>query len=1513
MADNRKPAYNISLNKALKQGGFYGTNGIWNSLVKVDGRVLRGRVEVLVLKKDRQQIFMHIKSYNKKKYRVPGGSYEKDVPNYIQAQNEVNEEARIKVKGLVNSGEHYINLYKNPTPLYGSNFMWVGNYTEVYVGEYDGKYDGFIAEEDKDEDMYNKGKFYNIYEVYPILNDTHRKIIDSIFPSLDKGSINENMVILRESNSKPHYYPYYTPFEMSKLGVFNESSNKYSNIEDEAIEWYLEYTDSLRNPDSENWLKELQDRYNNYIKESTDENKQLILDLGWNPEVPVTMENVLIASSKTKERLKESTDEKLVLNEGLIFSGKDIALNIDDFESGKSNILFITGLAGSGKTTLAGTLEEQYGAEVVSLDYFQHEVSFYNGYFKEFKDTISYKLVEKYMKENPDVAKNRDSFNGISLENFSEYFVPFFGWLVNTLRKDKSKKYIVEGIHILLFIPYKEVKGYPLYCVNTSAIKSLVRHWKRDDWTIEDIIKNGYGDLLKFKDWNDQYKRFKDGLREEYVEESYFKNAEDIYYNIDKVDKGENRVIYVTGHSGSGKSTLRQELQDKYKNIVGISGDYITMAILHNHSKEIPKKWDLSKSIIKNKLPEIVYNYMTTHQEWKDFFNNDFDMSNIKRYFNHYLVNEYFQNFIEWLEVESKKSKHYGTIFVVEGTQVLMIPDLDFYEDKPLIIKGTSAATSYIRKQKRDIFNPNDIKSISWGKVKNSMIRMIPNYINYENKMRELNSIMNESSYFPNTDIIESSTYYNGEYLEEGYVKNMKDIYYNKDKFDSGEINLCFITGLSGSGKSTMARGMAKDTVEHYELDDVIANKVNFTMQNFKDYGDLIYSFFNGVGKKYFVTAEDTKKDKSLVTWKDYDKELVNDFVEYSMKYANSHKSRKFVVEGIWLFKYIQPAKLDKYAVYIKGTSGLISTIRAMKRDYNRDKNEGIKFNQRVSWVMSRLFSDIRRMGEFENKIQNYRNYFSKMSTNESVETLNETTKSKVLNEILIFNEKLNHMEYILPNRGNVITRIKHDDYEKRYYGLSPSEFEKYNGGVCWDYVVYQACYFKKNFKKVPFKTFFIVLEDEDGDRPTHSIMIFYLNNKVYWFESSWKSIRGIYEFKSEYDALNCVVQQMIEKQKIDNNNTIYAQEVKEYNATDPKLIGLSCNEYYNYMNGINSYNISFTNKKIKLPRNMNRITPIGEATDDKEYGLPQLKKYPMPDEKHVLSAIRFFNYVSPANEEELARNIKKKMKQYDIPPSKVGDKNRLKKYLKEDTDLIQELMYHCIDERYKPVLVFDLGSVLIDSKAGYLESLYKSSLIPNNLAQKIHDYIMVTFKGNSEYLSYCTTSEYYKFMTDKAPEELKKYIPAAISINIKSLKKLPYTDSLLKKLKEKGYTLLYLSNWDKWSRDELLKNGAFDFLKYFDGGIFSCDVKCSKPDYKIYKELFKISSIDPKATVFFDDNYENIKAAMELGINGVLFNKDYTPQWICDTFLSGELIQEMSTIFNEVSGYNIEKPKILI
>ena len=79
---------------------------------------------------------------------------------------------------------------------------------------------------------------------------------------------------------------------------------------------------------------------------------------------------------------------------------------------------------------------------------------------------------------------------------------------------------------------------------------------------------------------------------------------------------------------------------------------------------------------------------------------------------------------------------------------------------------------------------------------------------------------------------------------------------------------------------------------------------------------------------------------------------------------------------------------------------------------------------------------------------------------------------------------------------------------------------------------------------------------------------------------------------------------------------------------------------------------------------------------ENQKYGLPELKKYPMPDRPHVRSAIRFFNYVDPEHEEELARAILARMKEYGMTFDgfTVGEENRFHKYIPES-----ELKHHGI------------------------------------------------------------------------------------------------------------------------------------------------------------------------------------------------------------------------------------------
>ena len=72
--------------------------------------------------------------------------------------------------------------------------------------------------------------------------------------------------------------------------------------------------------------------------------------------------------------------------------------------------------------------------------------------------------------------------------------------------------------------------------------------------------------------------------------------------------------------------------------------------------------------------------------------------------------------------------------------------------------------------------------------------------------------------------------------------------------------------------------------------------------------------------------------------------------------------------------------------------------------------------------------------------------------------------------------------------------------------------------------------------------------------------------------------------------------------------------------------------------------------------------TKRSEIPDD-QFGVPSKRKFPLDTCQRVRSAIKFFNYVDPEDEEELAKRIIKKMKECGIDDINVGEKNRFSKY----------------------------------------------------------------------------------------------------------------------------------------------------------------------------------------------------------------------------------------------------------
>ena len=96
------------------------------------------------------------------------------------------------------------------------------------------------------------------------------------------------------------------------------------------------------------------------------------------------------------------------------------------------------------------------------------------------------------------------------------------------------------------------------------------------------------------------------------------------------------------------------------------------------------------------------------------------------------------------------------------------------------------------------------------------------------------------------------------------------------------------------------------------------------------------------------------------------------------------------------------------------------------------------------------------------------------------------------------------------------------------------------------------------------------------------------------------------------------------------------------------------------------------------------------------------------------------------------------------------------------------------------------------------------------------------------------------------------------------------YAIPWLREMKEAGYHVFYLSNYSHYMMDEAPQ--VLDFLPLMEGGIFSCDVHFCKPDRRIYECLCERYGLIPEECYFIDDNGDNIRAAVEYGMHGSVF-----------------------------------------
>lgn len=186
--------------------------------------------------------------------------------------------------------------------------------------------------------------------------------------------------------------------------------------------------------------------------------------------------------------------------------------------------------------------------------------------------------------------------------------------------------------------------------------------------------------------------------------------------------------------------------------------------------------------------------------------------------------------------------------------------------------------------------------------------------------------------------------------------------------------------------------------------------------------------------------------------------------------------------------------------------------------------------------------------------------------------------------------------------------------------------------------------------------------------------------------------------------------------------------------------------------------------------------------------------------------------------------------------------------------------------EKKITTIIFDIGNVLVDfrwkeyiAEFGYDEKIQKRIAKASVLSEDWKEYdrgvltqeeILDRFVGNDPDIE----------------EEIRRTYKSLVGL----LLQYDYTKPWIRELKEKGYRVLYLSNFSEKADTECAKE--MDFIPLTDGGILSYKVKMIKPDREIYELLTNTYGLVPDECLFFDDTPANVEGAIRHGYNARVF-----------------------------------------
>ena len=159
------------------------------------------------------------------------------------------------------------------------------------------------------------------------------------------------------------------------------------------------------------------------------------------------------------------------------------------------------------------------------------------------------------------------------------------------------------------------------------------------------------------------------------------------------------------------------------------------------------------------------------------------------------------------------------------------------------------------------------------------------------------------------------------------------------------------------------------------------------------------------------------------------------------------------------------------------------------------------------------------------------------------------------MNTVKEFHKRMRSMKY-----GFIVNnKIVNSGYDK-YRTIPLPLIEKFNVGICWDFVNYQQDFFNRN--GISSTAYFFIAKNEvnDGKMVTHTFNVLSIDGKTYWFEAAFKKHSGIYEIKSYNDVIKVLLEEYGDKYD-EYIVSIYNTKGMDLNLTSEQFINKACNQ----------------------------------------------------------------------------------------------------------------------------------------------------------------------------------------------------------------------------------------------------------------------------------------------------------------------------------------------------------------